>query len=195
MYRSKIELENDGRIQRVHLLNNETWLSCSEVLKLWQTDAIFRTFFISILYSAPYSAYRWETPALAETTLDHSFEFVLLDSPYLNPLANPVAFQEFLQKSQDENVAVFPNLGKDAILIAPTLKGKQDTYAHLASFTRQAADYQKHAFWRKVGEMMEQNVNEKPIWLNTAGAGVAWLHVRLDSSPKYYAYNAFRNFP
>ncbi|MGI9175867.1 MAG: DUF6940 family protein [Rhodothermales bacterium] len=25
------------------------------------------------------------------------------------------------------------------------------------------------------------------MWLSTAGGGVSWLHVRLDSRPKYYA--------
>ena len=194
MYTSEIESESDGHIQRVHLLRSGTHLTSGEVFTLWQRDEAFRTFFISLLYNAPYSAYRWETPALTRMTLDHAFKFVLLDSPYLNPFASTIAFREFVE-NPDEDVAVFSNLGKDAILIAPTLKGKPNTYAHLASFTRQAANNQKHAFWRKVGETVEQNVSEKPLWLNTAGAGVAWLHLRLDLSPKYYGYSPFRNFP
>jgi len=31
-----------------------------------------------------------------------------------------------------------------------------------------------------------------PTWLSTAGGGVAWLHVRLDTRPKYYRYNPYR---
>mmetsp|Transcript_9405 Transcript_9405/g.21189 ORF Transcript_9405/g.21189 Transcript_9405/m.21189 type:complete len:541 (+) Transcript_9405:444-2066(+) len=30
-----------------------------------------------------------------------------------------------------------------------------------------------------------------PVWLSTSGMGVPWLHVRLDSSPKYYTYHGF----
>lgn len=38
---------------------------------------------------------------------------------------------------------------------------------------------------------MQQNLNDAPIWLNTAGAGVPWLHIRLDSRPKYYRYQPY----
>jgi hypothetical protein len=31
-----------------------------------------------------------------------------------------------------------------------------------------------------------------PEWLSTAGAGVSWLHVRLDDRPKYYGYAPYR---
>ena len=31
----------------------------------------------------------------------------------------------------------------------------------------------------------------RPLWLNTSGAAVAWLHVRLDSSPKYYRHREY----
>jgi hypothetical protein len=30
------------------------------------------------------------------------------------------------------------------------------------------------------------------LWLSTAGMGVSWLHVRLDSSLKYYGYKPFK---
>ena len=30
-----------------------------------------------------------------------------------------------------------------------------------------------------------------PTWLSTAGMGVSWLHVRLDSQPKYYGFAAY----
>ena len=32
-----------------------------------------------------------------------------------------------------------------------------------------------------------------PVWVSTAGAGVSWLHVRLDDRPKYYGYQPYRN--
>ncbi len=36
-------------------------------------------------------------------------------------------------------------------------------------------------------------ISDRPIWLSTAGGGVAWLHVRLDSTPKYYGYAPYRD--
>lgn len=38
---------------------------------------------------------------------------------------------------------------------------------------------------------MTARVGTRPVWLSTAGAGVAWLHVRLDDRPKYYSYRPY----
>ena len=40
---------------------------------------------------------------------------------------------------------------------------------------------------------MEARIGIQPIWLSTAGMGVPWLHVRLDSRPKYYAFGPYRD--
>jgi hypothetical protein len=39
---------------------------------------------------------------------------------------------------------------------------------------------------------MAQRLNEKPVWLSTAGGAVSWLHVRLDDRPKYYHYAMYK---
>jgi hypothetical protein len=43
--------------------------------------------------------------------------------------------------------------------------------------------------------MMPDRVGERPIWLNSAGAGAAWFHVRLDLSPKYYSHRPYKSRP
>ena len=48
------------------------------------------------------------------------------------------------------------------------------------------------ALWQAVGEAMARRVGSKPVWLSTAGAGVSWLHMRLDDRPKYYAHSPYR---
>lgn len=40
---------------------------------------------------------------------------------------------------------------------------------------------------------MHARLGAKPVWLSTAGAGVPWLHVRLDDHPKYYGYALYRS--
>lgn len=195
MYTSKIAAEEHGRVQKVHILCDSVQLTYREAIQNWQTDKVFRAFFISILAATPYAAFRWETPPVTDASVNRLFEFVLIDSPHLSPTASPTAFQEFFSKAQGSDVVVFSNLGKDAILIVPVPKAAKDAYAHLASFTKQASENQQGVFWQKVGEMMQKSLGEKPIWLNTAGAGVPWLHIRLDSSPKYYRYSAYRSFP
>src|SRR4051794_30295135 len=59
------------------------------VFQAWRSDTDFRTLFNAWLADAPYSAFRWETPAVSSDTLMRPFEFVLLDSPGLERPADP----------------------------------------------------------------------------------------------------------
>lgn len=163
----------------------------SEVLRGWQGDAGFRSWFNSLLADAPYSAFRWETPAVTTATLSQPFEFVLLDSPGLARSPDSAAFADHFSQAK-AGVAVFPNLGGDAIMVVPCPVAKPLAYGHLAAFVRLAPEQQRHALWQSVGEAMTQRVGTKPVWLSTAGAGVSWLHVRLDDRPKYYGFEPFR---
>ena len=167
----------------------------SEVLRLWRSDADFRTFYIALLADAPFSAYRWETPPITAATAHRPFEFVLLDSSGLARRPDPGAFaQHFDSAEATETVVSFPNLGNDAILVVPRPGGPPSAYGHLAAFLREAPEPQKHALWQLVGKVVEQRLGLAPVWLSTAGAGVSWLHVRIDNRPKYYGYEPYRTF-
>jgi hypothetical protein len=89
-------------------------------------------------------------------------------------------------------VLSFPNLGNDAILVVPRPAAPPSAYGHIAAFVRQAPESQKHALWALVGKLMQEHLGSTPVWLSTAGAGVAWLHVRLGRRPKYYGYGPYR---
>jgi hypothetical protein len=65
-------------------------------------------------------------------------------------------------------------------------------YGHLAAFVRGAPAEQREALWRTVGDALSRRLGAKPVWLSTAGAGVSWLHVRLDDRPKYYGHAPYR---
>lgn len=169
-------------------------LQFSEVLCLWQGDEGFRTFFISLLAKIPFPAFRWEMPPVTLASQDRSFECVLLNSPGLVRSPDPEAFSShFAGASAVDRVVVFPNLGNDALLVVPCPFGDRSAYGHLAAFVREAPESQKQALWALVGQTMRQRLGSAPIWLNTAGAGVPWLHVRLDERPKYYHYSPYRD--
>jgi hypothetical protein len=51
---------------------------------------------------------------------------------------------------------------------------------------------QRYALWEAVGRVAERRLGTAPVWLSTAGAGVSWLHVRLDDRPKYYAFTPYK---
>ena len=77
-------------------------------------------------------------------------------------------------------------------MVVPCPVAGPSAYGHLAAFVRHAPEQQRHALWQAVGAAMTQRVGRKPVWLSTAGAGVAWLHIRLDNRPKYYGHPAYR---
>lgn len=194
MWTPHLEKLAAGRILKVVVKANDSPLTFSEALQQWQTNAEFRTFFNNVLANCPFSAFRWETPPLTTTTTDRPFEFVLLDSPFLARKPDIEAFADYF-RATNEDIASFPNLNNDALLVVPCPVGPPATYGNLAAFVRDAPEQQRHSLWKRVGEVMQQRLSTDPIWLSTAGAGISWLHVRLDNRPKYYGYPPYKDNP
>jgi hypothetical protein len=196
MWSTRTEQLSGGRLQKVAIDQGSSPLAFAEVLRLWQDDEAFRDFFITLLADAPFMAFRWETPTMTVALAQRPFEFVLLDSPGLGSRPDQNAFaKHFRAAKAEESVVAFANLGRDALLVVPCPRGPVSAYGHLAAFIREAPQEQKHALWRLVGQVMQQQLGESPVWLSTAGAGVSWLHVRLDTTPKYYGYQPYRAVP
>lgn len=192
MWNAAVQVLDRGRGQRVSVRRDDAPVGYREVLRRWQEDESFRAFFMGVLEEAPYAAYRWETPSVTSGTAERAFEFVLLDEPGLTSNADARAFAgQFASGDARESVVAFTNLGKDATLVVPRPMGAEAAYGHLAAFVRHAPEAQKHELWRVVGREMESRLGEEPVWLNTAGMGVSWLHVRLDSRPKYYGFREY----
>ena len=184
------DLPDDGGL-RMTLDHGGRPATVEIVIRAWRHDGEFRDRFNDLLAAAPYAAFRWETPSTCAATLSKPFEFAILNSPELERRPDAAAFSEHFPGATD-GVATFSNLGHDAILIVPAPMADHRAYGHLASFVRLAPAKQRHRFWQAVGEAMAGRVGQEPVWLNTAGAGVAWLHVRLDDRPKYYRYGPYR---
>jgi hypothetical protein len=176
-------------------------------------------FFNTILrdhFSRTNKAYFFECPSVSASTLQRDFEFVLVPSEALETTkADSVAFREHLTRQDDTNdVVSFLNIGCDATLVVPRSRvlvssGTNDRpppsssdrsaddssgYGHLASFTLRAPHDQANRLWQRVFAELQlkltQNDREK-VWLSTSGLGVPWLHIRLDSVPKYYNWRAY----
>ncbi len=195
MWNSRSESIANGRMLKVAIDHDSSPVSYAEVLGRWQQDGEFRSWFIVLLADSPFSAFRWETPPITTATANRPFEFVLLDSPGLATKPDVEAFAEHFKAATASGVVEFPNLGRDAILVVPCPNGHHSAYGHLAAFIRQAPEPQKHALWEAIGTAMQRRLGTEPVWLSTAGAGVSWLHVRLDDRPKYYGYRPYREPP
>ena len=57
-----------------------------------------------------------------------------------------------------------------------------------ASFVRYAPHDQVTSLLKVTADEVMTNLSEDKLWLSTSGLGVSWLHMRLDSRPKYYNY-------
>ena len=95
-------------------------------------------------------------------------------------------FQEKMETSKNPYVTSFPNLSGDTILVIPMpVKGKN--YATLKDFMDEANETQQKEFWKHVAHVARKCMKKwKSVWISVHGLGVAYTHVRISSSPKYY---------
>jgi len=193
MEKFRVEIESHGSVLKTRLAHGSRPLTYKAALYLWQNDADFRNFFTAHLAACPFTAFRWETPPVTADTLDRLFEFVLLDCPALAGPADSTSFANQLGTAQPgEEVVAFANLGGDAFLVVPCATGPESAYGHLAAFVREAPAPQQHALWQTVAAELRARISQQPLWLSTAGLGVPWLHVRIDTRPKYYGHAPYR---
>ncbi len=168
-------------------------LSYGEVLRLWRDDESFRRFFTATVCDSGFEAFFWETPPVTLSTLGRPFEFVVVEGGALARLRpDPQPFSNHFAARPCPEVLSFPNLVGDATLVFPApVSPDHSCYTHLGNFLRAAPAGQVDRFWQVVAEAMRRSMSTSPLWLSTAGMGVSWLHLRLDSRPKYYRYRPY----
>ena len=194
-YSADVTQLDKGRVLRFRLLRGDEPLSWFDVMDLWQNDPSFRRFYVAVLADAPFPAYFWETPSVTRTTVSREFEFVLVDSQSLAGVqSDRQAFaNHFASAESGTSVIEFENLGGDATLVVPCPREPIFAYSQISTYARQAPDEQQHELWSMVGAAFERRLGAEPVWLNTSGLGIYWLHIRLDSSPKYYTHAPYRS--
>lgn len=192
MWRLETNVEKPNTVWKYHLFDDDTPVSFEQVIQLWQSNIQFIEWFVQQIVVHELLAVRWETPMVFSGNLERQFEFVIIKSPGLDRPANAMAFSEQIKSAGNETVIAFQNLGKNATLVVPTPSQKSSDYCHLISFLRNACRAQIIELWQRVGLEMDKRVSDVPVWLNTAGGGVPWLHLRLDDRPKYYTHIEYR---
>lgn len=191
MYTAETRDIPSGRQYRI--LEGDAPLSFRRFFELLESDHDFADWYSGELAAFEAEAFYWELPPLTSETLDQHAEFVLIEAPMLARFPpEPAPFASHFDRAAGEDVIVFPNLGGDAVMVVPCPRGPDEHYPHLAAFLRHADRRQVRALWRVTAQEMLRRLGDRPTWLSTAGGGVAWLHVRLDSGPKYYSYDPYR---
>jgi hypothetical protein len=165
------------------------------------TGASTRAKLIRAIERAPFDGIFFETRGVTfKDAKTKPFSFVLVDSPALSRFgqrgSDSKTFSKQFRLSGEREGVVFDNLGWDARLVAPRPVRKHEThqYSHLAKFVRTAPREQVDRIFAMVAREYIQQLLKKspnPVWLNTSGLGVAWLHFRLDLTPKYYQHEPF----
>ncbi len=147
------------------------------------------------LLAAPFEAVFWEARPVGPDERDAAFESVVLAAPGLaREPADGASFAAPLAGARAPEVRCFPNLSGDAELVVPAPGDAPGGYPHLTAFLRRAPAAQVLALWGELGRAIDRwhETRRSRVWVSTAGLGVAWLHVRLDSRPKYVKWGPYR---
>jgi hypothetical protein len=197
MWSTEQEGIENGRL--IRLLQNGAALSQQDFFRLLATRPEFIDWYNGLLANIDLEAYFWEFPALSGNTLATPTEFAITDAPTLATISpQPGVFREHFATAGQHAVAQFLSLGEDATLIAPVPRSDSATFPHLARFVRNANTEQSRELWLQTGQAMLTKLADlpadTPLWLSTSGLGVGWLHIRLDSRPKYYQYAPYKEY-
>lgn len=184
------------------MLLNDGEIMYKEALIFMEKDRNFRDCVIETFKQLSFKAYLWETvPVSQESLAVTPFLFVITESKGLDEMAvDDKTFAQHFNASKNPHATSFLNLGRDAMLVAPLptkSNATQRDYSHLGNFVRNAPEEQFHEFLMETAKSMQKRLPRRrasPLWLSTAGHGVAWLHARIDESPKYYSYTPFKTY-
>lgn len=182
---------NEKRLM-FRLNENDKPLSHRDFLTLLSDSDTFINWYNQFLASSDFTAFFWENKPVTTDNLDEIYECTLIKSTSLAHVSpDQSTFDSYFK--QQKNAVSFPNLGGDAQLVAPCPVSQESIiYTQIGSFVRQAPGKQITDFWQLVGKEMLDNIQKEPRWLSTSGLGVYWLHVRIDSVPKYYQTKEYK---
>lgn len=191
-FKARIRLEKMGNLLK-YSIHGDRALSFSEVLDLLEHDEEFIDFFIFLMKNNGLQGYVWEMPPVTTANAGQAFEFVTHGLPRASGHSDIQTYASYFDMDPaTDGVVDFPNLGGDALLVVPSPRGKAPNYSGMAEFLQSSPPSQQRSLWREVARQTKARLSEHPTWLSIAGGGIAWLHVRLDSYPKYYRHEPYR---
>ena len=156
----------------------ETW---DEVLKKWEKGYIPS---IPFSVSKPFT---WKTSCIDKEQKNFYLEEFKEDKRLKNLKQDLETFKDaFDLFNKDKHCVAKPNLGKDSIMVVPTAdKNKQ--YPSLFLFMETASEEKQKALWKLVAKETKKMLKKfDRVWINSNCLGVHYLHVRIDTKPKYY---------
>lgn len=186
-----LEIESSDQNVKFKIEEDNASISNRKFLELLSKSKEFRTFYNQYLSHSDFDAFFWENRPITEKTLDDEYECNIINTNFLAGRSPDVqTFNQYFDNSK--SVVTFPNLAKDAELIVPCPKQEKAFYTHIGNFVRKAADDQINDLWQITANETLWSIGSKPRWLSTSGLGVFWLHIRIDTIPKYYQTKEYK---
>jgi hypothetical protein len=138
------------------------------------------------------NAFFWETSPISNNSTDNYSENFIETSAFNGVRQNYLAFLNHIKKSKNKYTVSFNNLSGSSLLIIPYPKNGKN-FTSLKDFIDNASDTHQKQFWKCVAIRVEQMLkNHNKVWVSTHGTGVPYLHVRIDTNPKYYQTIKFK---
>lgn len=192
LYSAECISTDNGNTRRYFLTVDGKHLSYLELLEHWEKDNNFLEFFLSLFKQSGFESYVWETLPVCNELLNQQYEFAIIKQQQSLSEPDYRTFKDYFDpKAPNSGVLAFPNLGNDAVLIVPSPLKEQANYSGLAEFFVHAPAHQQYALFRILAREIRLKLSDQKIWVSVAGGGVSWLHVRIDTSPKYYRYQPY----
>jgi len=157
-------------------------------------DRLFHEKFQAALndVTAELSAYFWECVPVSKSTISRPFEFVAIHSQGLQNVKKQdhSSFQDYINKKERS----FTSHGGNTLIIP--LPQEDKDYRDISQFISSDSEEEKKILWQEVANKLSESLNDNddPKWLSTHGLGVPYLHVRIDSKPKYYSWEEYKEF-
>ncbi len=185
------EIESSDRNLKFGIEKDSSPITNRKFLQLLSDSNEFRIFYNQFLADSGFDAFFWENKPMTDQTLDENYECNIINTDYLAGKATDAqTFNQYFDPNK--SVVTFSNLGNDAELIVPCPQKENSAYTHIGSFVRNAGKNQIDELWKITGIETLKSIGSKPKWLSTSGLGVFWLHIRIDTVPKYYQTDEYK---
>jgi len=141
--------------------------------------------------------------SVIDSNLSNEYKEIYIESDKLEKISQDYnSFKEYFIKPKNKYVTSFTNLSGNSVLVVPvpnktkTKTKSKHNYTTLKDFIDNAPLKKQKAFWIHVAECVIEllKIVDK-VYLNTHGLGVYYLHVRLDTIPKYYSKELLYTLP
>lgn len=180
----------------INLIDTKTdkFVNWDYIKKNYSNDKFIGSFINLLTTLNTFDSYYIEFSPTIFNSLDHvTFQFVLTKTGGFSSTPDIHTFGIEKLNTNTDDIIWFPNPSNTALLVVPCYNQSfpMDDYIHIGKFMKSSNIKQKQNLVIKIFElyfeMLEQNQTKK-LWLSTHGKGVAWLHVRIDTIPRYITH-------